>query len=193
MIFEPPDLLSPDPYSLQGYYANLAFASALTTFALLILVTAWRYFIRWLAEARGAVVTPSAEGLTVRDQMTRWRPRFIPWNAVVSLAGFTYTNPEARAGTIYLLDAGDQTFLWESLPEIRYESPIRLAHEATQRLNAAQLMRLVVRATGQPLLNISGVMIAVVKLSINPKRGAPDPKDAELFDFIEGQATFTEP
>jgi hypothetical protein len=158
-----------------------------------ILVTAWRYFIRWLAEVRGAEVTPSAEGLIVRDQMTLWRPRFIPWNAVVSLARFTYTNPEVRAGTIYLLDAGDQTFLWESPPEIRYESSARLARDVTQQMNAAQLQTLVTQASGQPLLNISGVMSAVIKLSINPNSGAPTPKDAELFDFIEGQPPHTEP
>lgn len=92
---------------------------------------------------------------------------------------------------MYLLDAGDQTFLWESPPDMRYEAPARRARLAEQQASAARLLAWVNEATGLPLLNISGVVSVLAKIEPDPHSTSeePDPRDTALLDFIEGGAS----
>ncbi len=169
-------------------YTSLRFVGIFAPLALWALVSAWRFWIRWLAKVWGAEVAIIAEGLTIRDQATLWRRRFIAWRDVTSLARFTYNDSYVRPRSVYLLDAGDQTFLWESPPDMRYATPARRARIAEQQASAAQLLARVSEATGLPLLNISGVVSSVAKIDPDPysTRDEPDPRDTALLDFIEG-------
>lgn len=188
----------PNPYGgpspAEQLSILLLFVGIFAPLALWALVSAWRFWIRWRAKVRGAEVAASAEGLTIRDQETLWRKRLIPWSEVVSLARFTYNDIYVQARTVYLLDAGNQTFLWESPPDMRYAASARRAQIAEQQANAARLLAHIAAVTGLPLLNISGVVSAVAKVDPDPYSTSdePDPGDAAILDFLDG-ATSTKP
>ncbi len=187
MLNEPSDVADVGS-GAEIVYTFLWLAGTFAPLALLALVSAWRFWIRWRARVRGADVAISAEGLTIRDQATLWRRRLVPWCDVTSLAQFTYNDIALRAHAVYLLDAGDQTFLWESPPDMRYAAPARRARIAKQQASAARLLARVSEVTGLPLLNISGVVSAVAKIEPDPysMSDEPDPGDTALLDFIEG-------
>ena len=183
-----PSDIAGSPSGAETIYRSLQFGGMFAPLALWALVSARRFWIRWLARIWGAEVAISAEGLTSRDQATLWRRRFIPWSDVTSLARFTYNDTYVRPRTVYLLDAGDQTFLWESPPDMRYEAPARRARLAERQASAARLLAWVNQATGLPLLNISGVVSVLAKIDPDPYSTSeePDPRDRALLDFIEG-------
>lgn len=172
-------------------FTMLRFAGMVAPLALVALGSAWRLWIGWRARVRGALVELNAEGLAIQDQMTGWRRRFILWGDVVSLARFTYNDVYVRARTVYLLDAGDQTFLWESPPDARYATAGRRARIAASQARAAELLARVSEATGQPLLDITSVVGAVTKIEPQPHAtcNEPDARDVALLEFIEGGAS----
>ncbi len=190
MLGEPPDT-SDSISGAEMIYSLLREVGMFAPLALWALHSAWRLWVQWLAGVRGATVTLSADGLTVRDQATLWRRRFIPWRSVVSLARFTYNDAYVRPRIVYLLDAGDQTFLWESPPDMRYEAPARRARIAVRQASAAHLLERVRGATELPLLNISGIVSAVAKIEPDPhsRSSEPDPRDTALLDFIQSAAS----
>lgn len=181
--------------SFDSYvFTQMRYISLFSVVAVLAFVAAGRLVVSWQARVRGARVTASAEGLTVRDHLTLWRPRFIPWRDVVSLVRFTYNDNLVRPRTVYLLDGGKQTFLWESPPNLRYVSPSIVARGAAQQASAARLLARVIEATGQPLLNITSVINDVAKIEPDPNNtSVPISKDLALLDFIEGVTSTKSP
>jgi hypothetical protein len=176
------------PSSASDIASILWVPSIFLTLAGFAFVGSWRLGVSWQTRIRGARVTLSAEGLAVRDHATLWRPRFIPWREVVSIVQFIYNDSYTRSHIVYLLDAGNQTFLWESPPDMRYVSPAILARVAARQESAARLLTYAAEATGLPLLNITGVVSEVAKIEPDPSNmsGEPDSRDVALLDFIEG-------
>jgi hypothetical protein len=101
---------------------------------------------------------------------------------------FTYIDANVHPCTVYLLDAGVQTFLWEAPADMRYVSQKRLARIVQRQTQASRLLTLIEQATALPPLDITSVIAAVTKIDPNPYSTSeePDVKDIELLAFIEG-------
>lgn len=145
------DDMSPD-------YLSLWLAGVLVMMSASAFTFVWRSWAYWQGRTLGVEVTPSAEGLTIRGPETLWSPRFIRWDAARSLARFTYKDDNTRAHTAYMLDADNQTLLWESPPDRRYAMPSRRAALVWRQASAARLVALATIATGLPLLDISEIV-----------------------------------
>lgn len=136
-------------------YTTVRFIGIFVMLSALALMFAWRSWNRWRAKGRGATVITNTEGLTIRGPATRWRERFIPWRRVESLAQFTYRDAYTHTPTVYMLDAGNQTVLWESPPDTPYAASSLRAKVAEQQSNAAQLLAIISAATSLPLLDLT--------------------------------------
>ena len=73
--------------------------------------------------------------------------------------------------TVYLLDAGHQTFLWETPPTMRYEKPALRLRIARQQAQSTQLLALTSAATRLPLLNISSIVGALARWTRSIRHG----------------------
>lgn len=182
---------APQPGLVGGasvVYTMLRLAGVFAPLVVIAFVYAGRYWVGWRAKVRGAHVTVSAQGLTIRDYATRWRRRYVAWRDVVSFVCFTYKDGYTHPRTVYLLDGGSQTFLWETPPDMRYDPAARRQRIAGQQAESARLVALVAAATRLPLLDISSVISAVAKIEPNPYTASeePDPRDIELLEFVEG-------
>ncbi|HET9111537.1 MAG TPA: hypothetical protein VFN78_11985 [Ktedonobacterales bacterium] len=173
-----------------GVYLDLRFIGVLAGLGAFAFAFAWRMWHGRRVASRGIEVTSEADGLTVRVSGARKRQRFISWRDAQSLVRFAYNDYYVRPCTVYLLDAGSQTFLWESPPDMRYASPAQRAQLAAQRASAARLASLASAATGLPLFDISGVINSVAKLEpaviyTPPQDNEPSAEDMELLESIE--------
>jgi hypothetical protein len=171
-----------------GIYLMIRITGMFAPLVALALLAARGAWTAWRARVRGAVVEINAEGMSVRDQHTHWRQRFIRWSDVVSVLRFTYIDANVHPCTVYLLDAGVQTFLWEAPADMRYVSQKRLARIVQRQTQASRLLTLIEQATALPPLDITSVIAAVTKIDPNPYSTSeePDVKDIELLAFIEG-------
>ncbi|HEY7976113.1 MAG TPA: hypothetical protein VID72_12270 [Ktedonobacterales bacterium] len=180
---------TPDPAGGATFiYTMLRFAGMFAPLLVIAFVNTRRYWIGWRTRVRAADVTISALGLTIRDCATLWRRRFIAWDDAVSFVCFTYKDGYAHPRTVYLLDSGVQTLLWEMPPDMRYDPPARRKLIADQQAQSARLVALIATATKLPLLDITGVIGALAKVEPNPytTSEAPDSRDVELLEFVEG-------
>ncbi len=179
-----PDL--PDDFFV---YTFLWIAGVFVTTSTLIFAFFCRTRNKWKARSRGVEVKATSEGLTIRGPQTHWRPRCIAWRKVRWLARFAYNDLYVRRRVAYILDAGDQTLLWESPPDMRYVSPSSRAKIAQRQASAAQLVALTAAATGLPLLDISGTVNAIAR--IEPELTASTITVSESLDLIAIDATPT--
>lgn len=156
----------------------------------------------WRAGSRGVPMTASAEGLAIRAPETLGGRRFIPWRSARSLARLTYSYSGSGAHTVYMLDAGDQTLLWECPPGMRYASPTRRAKIAQQQFHGAWLVALVATATGLPPLDISEIVhtitnLAPIDITASDDGGivavevSPTAEDSALLEFLSSAGAET--
>jgi hypothetical protein len=145
---------------------SLSLTGVFLTVSALTIRFAWRTWNSWRGRGRGVAVTPGAEGLTVRGPQTLYGRRFIPWRNARSLTRIAYRDEHSRTHTIYMLDAGAQTLLWESPPDMGRASRSRQAKIAQRQASAARLAALAATITSLPLLDISEV--ADVIASVEP-------------------------
>lgn len=164
-----------DP-SMGLTYSDWSEVGIFLMLGVLAFMSAWRSWNSW--RGRGAYVEVSAGGLIVRGPETLWRRRFIPWRDAQSLARIVYNDTYAQARTVYMLDAGNQTLLWESPPDMRYASLSRRARIAQRQTSAAQLVALISMRASLPLRDISGRVNAVAKIE-------PNPRDASFNQLID--------
>lgn len=182
-------LATPEPNAqAAGIYAIVRVTGIFAPLVVMGFLAVQRSWTAWRTRMHGAIVEIGAEGMTVRDYQTHWRRRFMRWSDVVSLLRFTYTDAYIRPCTVYLLDAGSQTFLWESPADMRYVSQKRLARIAERQAKARRLLRLIEDATALPQLDITSVIGAMTKIEPDPYSTSdkPDAKDVELLEYVEG-------
>ena len=182
-------LATPEPNAqAAGIYFIVRVTGIIAPLVVMGFLAVQRSWTLWRTRVHGAVVEIGAEGMAVRDYQTHWRRRFILWSDVVSLLRFTYTDAYIRPCTVYLLDTGSQTFLWESPADMRYVSQKRLARIAERQAQARRLLTAIEMATSLPLLDITSVISAVTKIDPDPYSTSeePDAKDVELLEYVEG-------
>lgn len=142
--------LSPD---VIGY---VVICGVLTLGGLLLLLPGWRLSHRRAVERRGAAVALDELGLTFRQPVWKRRRRRIAWADMRSLGQIIYMDNYTRLHTVYFLDGGAQTLLWEEPPTERYAPQPQQQTIAAQQASARRLLAEITRRTRLPLRDLSG-------------------------------------
>jgi hypothetical protein len=142
---------------------------ALTMTALVCAIfSAWLFIVavrslrRRQRQRRGFEITTATDGLRFRRPESPRRERFIAWSAAQSLTRIDFTDTLTRHRAIYLLDAGQETLLWEAPPIERYGAPDTQQHSAILQDNARQLAAQIAARSGLPLLDLTGASASLL-------------------------------
>jgi len=134
-----------------------------TAFALLIV--GWRLSRHRTLQRRGATIEISPLGLAYRQPVWKKRQRQITWSDMRALGKFTFTDLRVRQHTVYFLDGGTHTLLWEEPPTERYASYHVQQTIAAQQEGARGLAALISRRTKLPARDLSETIQALTGTS----------------------------